>query len=233
MEKLEKALKDLEKKNKAIEKAIRDIQDKIKEERPEYKAGDWVTDGKYTICITIIDETNFWGYGFSSYNGWVDYSTEGSNSRGWSTTKDIKRLCTNEEVQTALISEAKRRGFKEGVRFDCENSDAKNCLFSDFYNGDKLKWQFSPENNTLSKECNQFFFKEGKWAEIIENKLTINGDVVNIKGDTMTIGCKSMTTQMFIDFVGDLDFFDIHTIYGDKDKGYNIEDLKKICDELK
>ena len=228
---MDKRIKQLEKGIKDLQKQLEDIKSNALDENKgesEFEVGKWYK-GEESNILAFCEESynaGFNGYGFGDSGVWY-------NNQNWMNNTDFPIPATDKEVEQALIKEAKRRGFKEGVRFDCENSDAKNCLFSDFYNGDKLKWQFSPENNTLSKECNQFFFKEGKWAEIIENKLTINGDVVNIKGDTMTIGCKSMTTQMFIDFVGDLDFFDIHTIYGDKDKGYNIEDLKKICDELK
>jgi hypothetical protein len=68
---------------------------------------------------------------------------------------------TKKEVEEALIAEAKRRGFKEGVTVAWDGTVIINNLKESFtmsVDGGRLK-----ENNS-----NWNIFKNGKWAEIIE-----------------------------------------------------------------
>jgi hypothetical protein len=73
---------------------------------------------------------------------------------------------TDEEVEEALIKEAKRRGFKEGVRVDklletnvgSLNGDSKTCENKEF----KLSFGHLFIGNLL------IFHNTGKWATIVE-----------------------------------------------------------------
>jgi len=82
---------------------------------------------------------------FSSHLWFADYNL-----------KSIDREATTEEVKEALIAEAKKRGFKEGVYCVDNTSNKLNYLGDgDFY--------FS--ENLYFKGAN--IFKDGKWATII------------------------------------------------------------------
>ena len=84
----------------------------------------------------------------------------------------IEEYCepaTDKEVETALIKEAKKRGFKEGVKFKSVAGEHS------YYTLDILKPYFDGERLYLSS-CG-VIFKNGKWAEIIEEPktVTLNG----------------------------------------------------------
>ena len=105
--------------------------------------------------------------------GYLCYFTNPSNSLAgeywiaksgsWNTGglfTDIERPATDKEVEDALISEAKKRGFKEGVSFVSVSPDNINILEGRLHRsgsneiGDDLHW----------------IFRDGKWATIIEDK---------------------------------------------------------------
>ena len=75
------------------------------------------------------------------------------------------QLATEEEVSEALINEAKKRGYKEGVR--CQFG-----LIKEIRTIETNDFEFKLEYNTLCikrKSGNaDIIFKNGKWAEIIE-----------------------------------------------------------------
>ena len=78
---------------------------------------------------------------------------------------NVKRLATEEEVREALINEAKKRGYKEGVR--CQFG-----LIKEIRTIETNDFEFKLEYNTLGikrKSGNaDIIFRSGKWAEIIE-----------------------------------------------------------------
>lgn len=91
----------------------------------------------------------------------------------------IERKATEEEVKSALVEEAKRRGFKKGVRFDCAGNQAKNCILN------SEKWQYMEFANCLSTFGSQFIFNKGKWAEIIREEPQIEvtlEEIAKLKG---------------------------------------------------
>ena len=85
------------------------------------------------------------------------------------------RLATEEEVEKALISEAKKRGFKKGTKFNCAKTIRKECI-----QGSEI-WEFNFKENWLSCESTQFIFNNGKWAEIIEETNTFDKDYLDNK----------------------------------------------------
>ena len=74
-------------------------------------------------------------------------------------------LATEEEVSEALIKEAKKRGYKEGVRCKFGRGEyIRTIETNDFH--------FSSKSNLLAVKCNDgtsdVIFRSGKWSEIIE-----------------------------------------------------------------
>lgn len=82
---------------------------------------------------------------------------------------EIERKATDKEVEDALIKEAKKRGYKEGVQcYSAESKDKKVCTGDFYYNGQRYNQLQDTPMNTI--------FKDGQWAEIIkEPKVIING----------------------------------------------------------
>ena len=78
-------------------------------------------------------------------------------------------LATEEEVREALIKEAKKRGYKEGVK-------CKFGIIEDIRTLETNDFEFKLEYNTLvikRKDGNSdIIFRNGKWNEIIEEEPT-------------------------------------------------------------
>lgn len=108
------------------------------------------------------------GYGVNIHGDWKDL-----DDNGW--LYDEIRLATAEEVETALINEAKKRGFEDGVKF-------KSLDGYDYHTiGEMDNWCDTEENflrvESIKSEwfnyggmgcSNPAIFLNGKWAEIIE-----------------------------------------------------------------
>ena len=156
-------IKQLKKERKQLKKQL--------EELPKLEVGKWYKNNDVLYCIEILNGNDAYGYGF-------DYSEieigEYFNDHDTSWTIDDLTPATYKEVQTALIEEAKNRGFKEGVEYECADTRVVT-KFTDSYDDSVGEWQFN--DNTLSKRFNNYFFKDGKWATIIEQKkVSISGD---------------------------------------------------------
>jgi hypothetical protein len=138
--------------------ACSEWKEKIEKEFPNLFKKDALVVGKWykenfsqrMVCINKPrDFVN--GYGFGC-EGWVSYvGTNYGDFSGWT-------LATDKEVEEALIKEAKKRGFKEGVRYIGAFDGLKNkvCGFCYFFSQNQL----CSNGGTI--------FITGKWAEILE-----------------------------------------------------------------
>jgi len=117
-------------------------------------------------CITEIQGNRFIYYGFNVCGHWKD--------EDYYPLEDIDTEATPQEVETALIAEAKKRGFKEGVSF-CRSKD---LLLSAFLhpsvNTEAVVTTplILGDNNNLWTKDGCIIFSKGIWATITEdNKL--------------------------------------------------------------
>ncbi len=93
------------------------------------------------------------GYGINVVGAWFDY-IEGVNM-------DDTVIATDKEVETALIKEAKKRGFKEGVKcLSVNSSDIRLCGSNAYYNGQHY--------NQLLFDMTCCVFENGKWSTVIK-----------------------------------------------------------------
>ena len=135
--------------------------------KEELEVGKWYkySDSEgFLFCLTNVETTGVEVYGFVSWRYWID---EGKY------ISEYLIPATDKEVKEALIKEAKKRGFKEGVKANLKKCD------NSFSNNVKIK------NNNFRHSINQnwlaidgfIIFKDGKWAEIIEEKkeIVVNG----------------------------------------------------------
>ena len=76
---------------------------------------------------------------------------------------------TKEEIETELIKEAKRRGFKEGVKIVLIKGRVGEV--SDTSIGDQLMYDYNNDEIIVhSHSCSFTVYLKGKWAEIIEEE---------------------------------------------------------------
>jgi len=141
------------------ETTVRELFPQVFETKLE--VGKWY---KYQNCLAFIleleEEDDFIAYGFLGKK-WYDKCSHWTNGFfGW-------KLATKEEVETALINEAKRRGFKVGSKF-------KNIVKSDLGRTCEIitsKFRFDYHRNTLDDPRGYgLIFDNGVWAEIIQPK---------------------------------------------------------------
>ena len=151
-----------------LEKAKSQIQELIDELKKEQKpVAGWVVSnlkhcGDY-MAFTSDGKTA--DFGFDCLGNWhVNEYTDLKPSISGCVPADPK------EVEQRLIEEAKRRGFKEVVKIkDFYNNGGERVLRD---NGAPIT--YFPDMNKLTY-FGWDIFRKGKWAEIIEEPLTLNG----------------------------------------------------------
>lgn len=142
---------------------------------PTLEVGKWYKARNGTIFFLkefSNTDKSFTVYGFDYEGEWMD------SLMGFIGIDIDSVEATNQEVETALIAEAKKRGFKEGVKVKCAYKGSVVTLKYDtpsFYiysNGDTHLHQSA----TFGKSC--FYFCNGKWATIIEDKKEMTFDQI-------------------------------------------------------
>lgn len=111
------------------------------------------------VCIEeVIDFNTVKGYGFLVSKEWCNDNEE------WELNKYEK--ATKEEVKSALIEEAEKRGFREGVRVQSLNGITHKFTLTEF-------WHIDSEGAIWFRGSDQngIIFENGKWAEIIEQPI--------------------------------------------------------------
>ena len=93
------------------------------------------------------------------------YKDEWIFNRDWFSRRHIWILATEEEVREVLINEAKKRGYKEGVK-------CKFGIIEEIRTIETNDFVFKLEYNTLGIKLKNgnadVIFRSGKWSEIIE-----------------------------------------------------------------
>lgn len=101
-------------------------------------------------------------YGFSPYGEW---RTDASSAKRHLCHLD---LATEEEVESALIAEAKRRGYKKGVTCLFGFAKVKRTISTN-----KIKWDTNYIGEGHLSMGTDIIFKDGRWNEIIPTEKTV------------------------------------------------------------
>ena len=150
-------LEELKTEKKQLKKQLKEL--------PSLEVGKWYTNYHPHLfyCESIIEDMAR-GYGFER--------GEWQQNKSWNIHNGSQIPATDKEVEEALIKEAKKRGFKEGVKI--------YRLGSRFLS-DKCRGGFYLKDNNIyvvGRYDEPCIFRDGKWAEIIEQPktVTLNGD---------------------------------------------------------
>ena len=130
----------------------------IEDERLEYNR--WIKDRDDKKWLMYFDEINNKRYGFNSHGEWCEIF--GYNNPNYDKNNTYATL---QEVETALIDEAKKRRYANGI----------TCLFG------YVRQERTLQSDVLEFDINlniitcggNIIFKNGKWAEIVTEPLTI------------------------------------------------------------
>ena len=151
------------------------------EKEEKLEVGKWYKHPKSKFLAYYPNKDSFTcgGFGFDMGGDW-------STSLG-SRSKKEYRPATDKEVEEALIAEAKRRGFKKGVRFACLSVCAgEETIIEDSFRIYQGKLRATTDGCTNWADV----FKDGQWAEIIEDKVPeINGYKMVVGGKSGRFGC--------------------------------------------
>ena len=146
------------------------IENEFKELFPKFEleVGKWYKHEYYDYDYLINYQGNGFGYGF--FNGVY--------SNGWGfgeqRTSQGAKPATKEEVQTALIAEAKRRGYRNGVTFKSLDYNFKNVkIIDDFFKFDFNNNDLYLKVDAPSGQRYRSVFLNGKWAEIISEPIEL------------------------------------------------------------
>jgi hypothetical protein len=164
--------KELKQERKQLKQQLKDL--------PSLEVGKWYKDPNtlgYIYFITKTTTTEISGYGIIG-NEWND------DFGLLNSAVEFDIPATDTEVEEALIKEARKRGFKEGVRFNNAVKDsvweASSGVVSTINSND---WGLFTNN--------QYIFCKGKWAEIIKPK------TVNLNGDYTEVQLKDVLNSQF------------------------------------
>lgn len=140
--------------------------------KPKFEVGKWYKHKiKYGKGIAAI--VNFQGYNNFAYglNLGGDWTTEFSGSHSSWNDGTVEQT-TPKEVEEALIKEAEKRGFKEGVKVDrsmFKNMELPVSIYDEDFTPLSNEFSFLEKDNTLRIDGYGIFYN-GKWAEIVKTK---------------------------------------------------------------
>lgn len=166
----------------AYNSACPDWKAKLKNKFPEafeseLEVGKWYKMPKYgdaIFCITKIQNSRCFAYG-------INYMGEWRDEKDFATTDSPEEfiLATEKEVETALIAEAKRRGFEAGIKFKPIDGSERICTFlgCEIYIGANIitanVYENEWEKDGKYISSNPAIFENGKWAEIISEPIEV------------------------------------------------------------
>jgi hypothetical protein len=126
----------------------------------ELEVGKWYFHNKSTAIVNY--QGNSSGYGFNALDNWCSIPnfiiwTFETRATDW-------RLATTQECQSALIEEAKKRGYIGNYIKNIEGDNKGNVSK---YSITDFKYE-SGEITGINEACDYTLFKDGVWAEIIK-----------------------------------------------------------------
>jgi hypothetical protein len=175
---------------KQTKKHLKQLKQQLKD-LPSLEVGKWYVSGSVPNWQMFVESVDcggdvIYGYGIDYLGRWFSSVEGASNSANIETAE---RPATDKEVEEALIKEAKKRGFKEGVEYSSlyGSSDIGKVNNSGFI--------YKPSINCLcikSGEQVDAIFRKGKWATIIEEPKT-----VNLNGEYTEVQLKDVLNSQF------------------------------------
>lgn len=159
----------------------------------ELETGKWYkgdVDFKSLIYITGLEDKK--SYTTIKYYGFTfgDYSESGTIAN-YEHEKSLVPA-TDKEVETALIAEAKRRGYRNGVTFKSLDYNFKNVkIIDDFFSFDFNNNDLYLKVDAPSGQRYRSVFLKGKWAEIISEPIELTLEQIaekfNVKVEQLKI----------------------------------------------
>lgn len=167
----------------------------IEKFKPKLEAGKWYkfawSDKPDEIRGIYFVEKVYGIKVFFSYG--IDFIRNEWKTKDWHSALHVWEEATKEEVEQALIKEAKKRGYVEGARVKCLYFNKEYTLTSEKH------WEAFDGKELLMVEkegTGVWIFQNGKWAEIVKTSFAgenIGKRVRVIDGGSGATGCNGQT----------------------------------------
>jgi hypothetical protein len=209
---------DLQNRLNEVQKMI----DNFKEET-KLEVGKWykTENGRITF-LESFESCKGYGFNHSNWHNTEIGFTFISDPEDWNPA-------TNKEVEDALIKEAKKRGFKDGITVIRPNE------WGEVNNNVTLSGnEFNFNGNWFGTYKGRRLFKDGVWAEIIEDKKPkICGFEMEFveDGHAIKFGCKTFTTSRVKALYKNMQVLGVHH-FSIEGNGIKINELKEVVDYL-
>ena len=194
-------------------KKLQEQLDNLKAEldKPEFEVGDWVDSGIYIHRITKIQ-------GNQAHSDWFYEKDTGKIVGEGFNYLGVLKKATPEQIETALIKEAERRGFKRGVKYK-----GASYNWTEYIHG---SLEYFKDGDVLTDGYGESVYKQGKWAEIVEDKVKFFDWDVEYTEYAVRIGNTSYpkewlrNTKELLDSLmeDDLDFYNISEVLTELEK---------------
>lgn len=174
----------IEEKIFSLSEQVKKIKQDSLSPKTEFEVGKWYCDPKYPkriFCPTELHGDRCRAFGFDHLGAWF----EGFNN------VDLNNavLVTESEVKEALIKEAEKRGFKEGVKL-APDSFFGHSLGITLSNKREFNYNIECDEFSIlggsSSGCKAEIYKQGKWATIVKD------EAIKIGGETVVFGSGSI-----------------------------------------
>lgn len=140
--------------------------------KEEFKVGKWYkwdktekTDVLF-YATELTDYPAIYGYGFGGKGVWSDETFFYRNPNNYNDALTHLIPATDQEVEEALIKEAKKRGYKSG-NYECLKG-------STFTHNDDYEYDRGELFTGFINDQRNIIFSNGKWAEIVEETISDN-----------------------------------------------------------
>jgi len=175
---------------KAIEKQLSELKASLSKPT-QFEVEKWYMHDHSIKCLFNY-QPNGKGFGFNNGDWTLNWCCDPSD---WH--KEV-RPATESEIKEALVTEAIKRGFKEGVRIEIikgysKGNVSKNKIKSEFYYE-----LYEDELSCESYGCDYTIYSKGKWATIVKDEpIKIGGYEVSFSGDYTMIDGNIFTKEFW------------------------------------
>lgn len=173
---LEQRLEELQKEIDSIKKELSCVKVDVK---PKFEVDKWYygikSDGDWFL-FRYTKTVKCEGYNRIYYSILLEKDRYTENDYIANTQmENDSRLATPEEVKEALVKEAEKRGFKEGVRVDRVNLPCCEGI-SQVVTLNKVEFTYECYNNDVLECGGRAIYEKGTWAEIITKPKVMIGE---------------------------------------------------------
>lgn len=170
----------------ALEKELAELKAELEVSGGDFEEGQWLKSIKFDQVVRYGRPDSLQAFRSTEKYG---KEVEGLGHGNWDIS--LFRPATVDEIEQALVAEAKRRGLVSGATVNClggfgeaKIKDRKSPPTYDYWACDDCLWAWSSHS-----DGSIIIYEKGEWAEIIKDTVTINGVECEVKDNIVKLSC--------------------------------------------